>query len=442
MTKIFIIAGEASGDYLGSRLMEDIKSIINTQFTEINSEFSVCSNVEFIGIGGEHMEKAGLKKIFSIDDLSIIGIWEVIGKIIHVKKMIKKTVEKILSYNPDVIVTIDSSGFTHRIDKMVKKHIKKNGLRNIPIVHYVAPPVWAWRSWRAKSLHKFIDKLLVILPFEPELFQKYNLKTVFVGHPIVSDITFEKPTDSEKQIFLKKIGISTKSKKNDEVPRISISICSDIEESRCCNLEKIPVNRQEKLKTKIITLLPGSRKSEIDAHIPVLSEFCDLMVEEYKNVKFIIPTTNIMRDYIQEKVKNWKCTPIIVDSTSEKNSAYYISDIAIAASGTVVLELARTGLPSIVIYKTSAITSAIVRFLVKVKFVSLINILAGKEVVHELLQRKCTSRNIFEHVKLLMNSEEAELQKNAYKQITSSLTVPQAKLAAIEVLKMIQRSVY
>jgi DUF1009 family protein len=174
-TKIFIIAGEASGDYLGGKLMEDIY--------EISS-----GDVEFFGIGGECMEKAGLKKLFPISELSIIGIFEVLGKIFHVKRLIDKTVRAIHEYEPNVVVTIDSSGFTHRVDKKIKKIDEK-----IPIIHYVSPPVWAWRGWRAKTMHKFIDKLLVLFPFEEKLFMKYSLKTVFVGHPVATDPNFEKP---------------------------------------------------------------------------------------------------------------------------------------------------------------------------------------------------------------------------------------------------------
>lgn len=418
MTKIFIIAGEASGDYLGSCLINDIKSI--------------CPDTEFIGIGGERMEKSGLKTIFSISELSIIGIWEVIGKIFHVKKLIDRTVDEIFSCNPDVIVSIDSSGFTHRVDKAVKKRIHKNSLQDIPIIHYAAPPVWAWRSWRAKSLKKFIDKLLVLFPFEPELFQKYGLETVFVGHPIAKDSDFERPLSSEISTFLKRIKITTK---RNNLSRITINLCSEIPQMSQNEALENYVKRSD---VKIITLLPGSRRSEIDAHIPILYDFCKLMIDEYKNLRFIIPTTSIMKKYIEEKISTWEFQPFITDSISDKVLAYYVSDAAVAASGTVVLELARTGLPAIVIYKTSAVTSVIVSMLIHVKFVNLVNIILNQEIIPELLQKKCTAKNIFEKIKELLESEDSIKQKKAYKTVISKLNT-ENKLAAKEVVNLFNK---
>lgn len=434
MIKVFIIAGEASGDYLGSCLMNDMKSL--------------RSDVEFIGVGGERMEKSGLQTIFSINELSIIGVWEVVRKIFYVKKLIDKTVEAIFSYKPDVIVSIDSSGFTHRVDKIVKKRIHENAMQNIPVIHYAAPPVWAWRSWRAKSLSKFIDKLLVLLPFEPELFQKYGPKTVFVGHPVAKDEALERPLSNETSQFLRRLHIS--SGRDDKFSRISVNLCSEIpalsaqksdpnsDSNSDPNSDSVSnivrENYPRRSEVKIITLLPGSRKSEIDAHVPILGEFCNLMLREYKNVKFIIPTISAMKDYLAEKVSNWDCKPIVTDSVQEKVLAYYASDAAVAASGTVVLELARAGVPAVVIYKTSAITSAIVRMLIHVKFVSLVNIISNQEVVPELLQEKCTAKNIFQKMKELLREENSFNQKETYRKVIEALTV-EDKLAANEVIK-------
>lgn len=387
MKKIFIIAGEASGDYLGGRLMEDIKFLCNGE-------------VEFIGVGGKCMEAAGLKKIFSINELSIIGIFEVIGKIFHVKRLINKTVEEVFLHKPDVVITIDSSGFTHRIDKKLKKNIKKLApFWALPIIHYVAPPVWAWRKWRAKSMNKFIDKLLVLLPFEQKIFSEHKLKTVFVGHPIATDPDFDEPSITEKDMFLKKIG------------------------SR---------------KSKVITLLPGSRKSELDKHLPILSNFADQLAAQYKNVKFIIPVIKPLKNYIKNSTKNWNQKPIIVTDKYQKNLAYYISDLGIAASGTVTLELARTGVPAIVIYKTSMITAAIVKYLIKIDYVCLINILAKKMVVPELLQENCTTQNIFKYATGLLNNKlEQEQQKTHFRKVIGSLKTDDFRKAAKEILNEI-----
>ncbi len=375
--KVFIIAGEASGDYLGGRLMQDISDVSG-------------NNAEFFGIGGDNMVQAGLRKLYSTQDLSIIGIWEVLGKIFHVKKMINETVKNILQYQPNVIVTIDSSGFTHR----VAKKLKKLGCR-IPIVHYVAPPVWAWRKWRAKTMHNFIDKLMTLFPFEPELFNKYKLNTVFVGHPIATDSDFEKPDET----YLRNFQSSHK-----------LDNC------------------------KIITLLPGSRGSEVEKHMPILEEFTRLMSSKYKDIKFIIPTIPGLQNSISKITAHWEVQPIIVTSKAQKILAYYSSCLAIAASGTVTLELARVGLPTVIIYKTSRITYHIVKFLIHVSHVGLINILAGKTIVPELLQEDCTAENIFKYAQELIDTNADKTQKKYFKNILKTLVAPK-QTAAIEVIK-------
>ncbi|MDR0968189.1 MAG: lipid-A-disaccharide synthase, partial [Holosporaceae bacterium] len=367
--KVFIVAGEASGDYLGGRLMEDILKISDER-------------VEFFGVGGEQTEKAGLKKLFSINELSIIGITEVVGKIFRVKKLIDKTAKAICEYRPDVVVTIDSSGFTHRVDKKVKKLNP-----NIPIIHYVAPPVWAWRPWRAKKMRGFIDKLMTLLPFEPKYFTKYGLDAVFVGHPIATDEDFDRPSLSS------------------------------------------PAKDDGSKKT--ILLLPGSRKSELSRHLPILKDFARLMIDKYKSVKFIIPTIESLKSEIEETTKSWPQKPTIVSSKSQKVSAYYSSDAAVAASGTVTLELARVGLPFVAIYKTSAATYWIVRLLIKVKCVCLVNILVGKNVVPELLQDDCSPENVFRAVEKILNAREAEKQKKAFEKVIEKLKAEPMKAAKV-----------
>ena len=359
--KIFVVAGESSGDYLGGRLIKDLKKIDN--------------DIEFAGIGGPCMEEAGFINLCPISKLSIIGIWEIIGKIFYIKDLIKKTVDTIINYNPDVLVTIDSSGFTHRIDNQVKS--KKPG---IPIVHYVSPPVWAWRGWRAKNLHKFIDKLMVLLPFEESFLKNYGVNTSFVGHPIASDTDFEK-NDS--------------SRSNDLT----------------------------------ITLLPGSRPSELEYHMPVLKKFSELVIEKHPEVRFYLPTVKTVAPLIKKYVANWKYKPIVSTKKLKKVKAYNSSHIAVAASGTVTLELAKMGLPFVVIYKTSFITYKLVKWLIKIPYVCLVNILAGKPLVPELLQDECTPENIFATVENILNSDLKYQQQNDFAKIVKSLKVDRMKAA-------------
>ncbi|MDR1334162.1 MAG: lipid-A-disaccharide synthase [Holosporaceae bacterium] len=379
-SKIFIIAGEASGDYLGGKLMDDISEILK-------------GKVEFFGIGGACMERAGLKKLFSIKKLSIIGIWEVVGKFFHVKKLINKTAKAILSYRPDVVVTIDSSGFTHR----VAKKIKEEGCRT-PIVHYVAPPVWAWRGWRAKSMPNFLDKLMVLFPAEPVYFEKHGLKTVFVGHPIAHDPDFCRPDPLKLEEFKK----------------------------------SVLQNKSEK-KSLLITLLPGSRLSEINHHLPILEKFAKMMIKKHKNVQFVIPTIKDLEQKINMMTQSWSQKPIVVADKAQKVLAYYSSDIAVAASGTVTIELARVGLPFVTIYKTSRITYWIVKLLIKVENVCLVNLLSKKRIVPELLQDDCNPKNIFNSVEKILRLEKSQEQKKCFEKIIG-LIEGNPKQAAEEVL--------
>lgn len=431
--RIFIIAGEASGDYLGGRLMNDIKSIRN--------------DIEFSGIGGTNMINAGLQPIFSIDQLSIIGIWEVVKRAIYIKKKINETVQKILDYKPNAVVTIDFPGFTSRVSKALKAVDS-----SVPIIHYVAPSVWAWRSSRAKNMHKYIDKLLALLPFEPDLFKKYELDTVFVGHPIATDKDFNEPQDYLKNNFLESIGFTPRYDKNyyqwkDNIKNwsddtITIKLCGTIESKQATNKrfsrEEKHMNMYDRFRYKIITLLPGSRKSEIDKHMPILKEFSEMISDYYENVRFIIPTIESLEEHVREYTDTWSMPPIITTSKSDKIFTFYVSDVAIAASGTVALELARVGVPSIIIYKTSPITAALVKYMIKIKYVSLVNILADQMVLPELLQEDCTAGKIFACVtELIDDLAKKEAQKERFKSVIKSLIPHDSQIAAKEVLKYI-----
>lgn len=381
--KIFISAGEASGDYIGGQLMQNIRALISEE------------DVEFFGIGGTNMCSNGLKLLFPTSELSIIGILEVVGKILHIKRLIKNTVQAILEYKPDVVITIDSSGFHHRIGKILKKRQFKS-----PIVHYVAPPVWAWRKWRVKALHRFIDKLMVMLPFEKNIFEKYNVNTVFVGHPIATDPDFNAPDPLFLQNFKKAHKIDGE---------------SDL----------------------IITLLPGSRLSELYKHLPILQNFISLMYAKHSNLKIIMPTLPTFREFLQKSTSNWIVRPIIITSKSEKILGYYSSKIAIVASGTATLELARVGLPSVVIYRTSYLTYRIVKFLLRIPYVCLINIIEGRKIIPELLQKNCNAENIFRQAEQLLGTDSTDIQKIAYLDVIKKLSIDKFA-AAREIINILK----
>ena len=212
MKKIYLIAGEPSGDLLGSRLMRAIKKQTNGE-------------VEFYGVGGDTMKREGLNSLFDISDLAIMGLLEIIPSIPKVLRHIRNTVNDIIRVQPDVVVTIDSWSFSARVHKALRK--KKT---NIPQMHYVAPQVWAWKKKRAKTMYKYIDRLLTLFPYEPKYFTPYNLPTDFIGHPVIES----EAVHADAQAFYQKFSVP-----------------------------------QDK---KIMTVLPGSRKTEVSRLLPVFLE--------------------------------------------------------------------------------------------------------------------------------------------------------------------------
>lgn len=349
--KIYIIAGEASGDQIGAHLMTALK--------ERHASYI------FYGIGGNQMKDAELKPLFPIDELSIMGLAEIIPHIRRIFKRIRQTVSHIIEVQPDVLITIDSSGFTHRVIKRVKKQVKKRKLPYIPAVHYAAPPVWAWRPWRAKSVAKFLDHLLCLYPFEPPYFTKHGLKATFVGHPITE--------------------------------------------------KNITCHQNNDVKEKNILLLPGSRTSEIELLLPI---FLDVAQKIYNDQKcqFLLPTLPHLQKKIESIIPH--SLPVQVTSNVVKKEAFFqIANSAIAASGTVSLELAQYNIPHVIAYKASAITAFLLKRLIKIPFVALPNILANRYIVPELLQENCDSQNIYNAFQTIKKENQRKALKNVFKKL-------------------------
>ena len=316
--RIFIIAGEVSGDVLGGRIMAEMP------------------NAEFVGVGGENMQRAGLKSLFPMSDLAVMGIIEVVAHAKTLTRRIKQTVDAILEYKPDLVLTIDSPGFAKSVIKQIRKSddgkkLIDSGLR---FHHVVAPQVWAWRSGRAKKYAKIFDKLYAFFDFEVPYFTKYGLETVAVGHPIADGL-----------------------------------------------IGKYKSQQSE----KIITLIPGSRMSEVKRLMPLMRDIVDRLVRNgYRDYRFVIPTVETTESYIRNVVHDWAVTPTLVPS-SERYDVYAKTYIAIAASGTVSAELAMLHVPTVVVYKMNPITMWIGRRLIHVKWVSLVNILLNRGVYPECL---------------------------------------------------------
>ena len=318
---VFIIAGEVSGDVLGARIMEQMP------------------DARFVGIGGQNMRAAGLTSIFPMGDLAVMGIVEVAAHAKTLTRRIRETVDAIIDIKPDVVLTVDAPGFAKNVIRGVRKNpvgqeLIKNGLR---FHHVVAPQVWAWRPGRAKKYARTFDKLYAFFDFEVPYFTKHGLDTVAVGHPIADAIIGK--YDATKN-------------KTDE---------------------------------KIITLVPGSRMSEVKKLLPLMHDTVDMLSRNgFMGYRFVIPTVETTDAYIRAEVAKWRVKPTLIPSDT-RYDIYAQTYIAIAASGTVSAELAMMHVPTIVVYKMNRITMWFARMLIHVKWVSLVNILLNRGVFPELL---------------------------------------------------------
>lgn len=341
MTKIYVIAGESSGDLLGSYLLKDLK------------------DCEVLGIGGPLMQKEGLKSLFPMEELSIMGIWEIIPHIRKILRRIKETVKDILEQNPDVLVTIDSPGFCYRVIKAVKR---KNP--DIPALHYVAPSVWAWRANRAQKVAKFLDHLFCLFPFEPPYFTEHGLKATFVGHPLTQNT----------------------------------------------------VHKQQQNGNNIL-LLPGSRVSEIKALLPIFINVAKKILEITPDAEFYLPTLPHLKALVESLIPKDFKVYITIDG---KQHYFEIANRAIAASGTVSLELAQYQIPHVIAYKASFLTWLILKALVKTPYVSLPNILSGTMIVPECLQNDCNADKIYESFIQIDDLKQEKALKKAFNRLYCS----------------------
>ena len=376
MLKIYLIAGEASGDNIGANLMRELKK----------KQGNVC----FYGVGGKKMEAEGMTSLFPSRELSLMGFFEVLQYIPKVLYRVKQVISDIVSVNPDVVITIDSPGFCFRVAKSIKGKIKAK------LIHYVAPTVWAYKPDRAKKIAKIFDHLLVILPFEPPYFIKEGLDTCFVGYPAIENL---RVTPREK--FRKKFGI-----------------------------------KEEDL---LLCLTPGSRSQEIKKLLPVFLEaFEDLKKKTDKNIILAILALDHLKVEIERGNKNK--VPIILVDEKDKEELFSSADLALTKSGTITTELAFYKLPMVVAHKVNKLSYWLLKKMIKVKYVTIINILAEKGLITELLQDECEvkkiSNKLFEYLSPeIRESAIREIQCNLHKLISSE-GMP-SELAAKKILSIL-----
>lgn len=350
--KFFLIAGEASGDLLGSKLIKELKS---------QNPDSI-----FIGVGGRLMKEQGLTSIFSMEELSIMGIFEVIPHIAKLLRRIKQTAATIISEKPDVVITIDSPDFCFRVMK------KLRNFKDVKKVHLIAPSVWAYREGRAKKIAAIYDLLLAILPFEPPYFEKYGLKTIFIGHPIMENAPDFSKKEAANLLFRRKHNIDQAD--------------------------------------KVICIMPGSRNGEVSKIFPEFIDSVNLLAQEMGDLKVIIPMIDKTRHIVTEMAKSLQVKYFLIEK-DDKESAFFSSNFALAKSGTNTVELSLYHVPMIIAYKINILTHFFIKRMVKIKFANLVNLIKNQEIIPEMLQDKCDSKQIYPLLKnMIENNDVGEIQ--------------------------------
>jgi lipid-A-disaccharide synthase len=345
--KIYFVTGEPSGDLLASSLMKVMKEKFH--------------DTEFYGVGGETMKSYGFHSLFNMADLTVMGFFEVLPRLPLILKRVKQTVADIERVKPDILITVDSWGFV----SVLLSRLKKKNV-TVPKLHYVAPQVWAWKKGRAKNVAKLTGRLMTLLPYEPKYFEKYGLRCDFVGHPVV-----------ENRI--------------EEIDAGNFRMRYDI-----------PAN------ANVLSVLPGSRNSEVKRLIPVFREAINLLSTRIDNLFVVIPTVETVAGEVEKAFANSNIPYRIITGRTERYAAFKQSVAAIAASGTVSLELASCQTPHTVAYKFNAFTNFLADIFVNVKYVNLINILCDREIIPEFTLDKCRANLIADKTMELMDDKIAQ----------------------------------
>ena len=333
---------------------DKLASTVVTKLKNINPK------IEFLSVGGTNIKKLGIESIFDLKDITYLGFTSVLFNIFKIRSKINKTVEEIIKFDPDILFSVDSPDFTLRVAEKVKKINNK-----IKTVHYVAPQVWVWRKNRVKKIKKFIDHVLLLFDFEKKFFDEENVKNTFVGHPLIEN--------------------------DDKV--------------------KTDFNNLLSKNKKIISIFPGSRKSETSVLLPILLNFIKLMNKKNQSYSYVIHATDENRTSIVNEIKKTDLDNIdVISDENIKSQILSNSIFAVSKSGTVSLQISSSNVPSIIIYKLNFINFMIFKFLVNVKFANIINIINNKEIIPELLQDECNAEEIYRSVIYFL--KKPELIKN------------------------------
>lgn len=327
--KFFLIAGEASGDQLGAALMAGLK-ILDPQ-------------AEFVGVGGPAMQAQGLDSLFPMDELSVMGLMEVLPKYRALKRRIAQTAAAVTEAAPDALIGIDSPDFCLRVARLARPDNP-----DLPMIHYVAPSVWAWRAGRAQKMAKIIDHVLAILPFEPPYMQAAGMTCDFVGHPVATE---DVAGPDQAALFRNAHGIAPE--------------------------------------TPLVLCLPGSRRGEVARLGARFDEALMRLRDRVPEIRVALPTVPGVAGMVREMTRRWPTAPIVIEEADEKRAAFAAADLALAASGTVSLELAANRVPMVIGYDMAPLSRLIIGFLLRTDTVTLVNLVSETRSVPEFLGRAC-----------------------------------------------------
>lgn len=369
--RIMIIAGESSGDFHSASLILALKKL--------------SPEIEISGIGGQRMRAAGADIYFDISELSIIGFTDVLKNLRKIKKVFNALLEKIDATSPDAVVLVDYPGFNLKLAQELKK-------RKIPVIYYISPQIWAWWRGRIKTIRRFVDKMIVVFKFEEALYKDYGIDVSFVGHPLLDKA---QPTLS-RQDFLNRLGLS--------------------------------------LQKRTIGIAPGSRKMEIERILPILLESAKLIKEKLPQVQFVLlKAPGLVREIFESKIRKYEFPIALCES--QTYDFLKCCDFVLVSSGTATLETAIMQKPMIVVYKVSFLNWLIAKPLIRLPFIGLVNVVAGKEVVPEFIQYKARPRLIAEKtIEILTNQATLTNVKAELEKVRKSLGSSGASQKAAEIV--------
>lgn len=374
---LYLVAGEESGDALGATLIRALRE-------------RAPGRLHLTGVGGRAMAAVGIESPFAIEDLSIVGFNAIPRRLPTILRRIRETASAIIAAQPDALIIIDSPDFTHRVARRVRRQAP-----SIPIFDYVSPTVWAWRPWRARSMRAYVDCVLAILPFEPATHLRLGgPPCIYVGHPMIERVPELRPNADELQ------------RRRSDPP--------------------------------LILVLPGSRSSELRRLLPTFGAAIARVVERVGTMELVLPTVPHLLTRVRDGVAGWPLQPRIVVDPAEKWVAFRSARAALAASGTVTLELALAAVPTVAAYRLSLIEELIFRAArtPEISTVILANLVLGEKVVPEFLQQECTAEKLAESlVPLLSDTPQRQRQMAAFQQLDAIMgigtTSPSGKAAAV-----------